>query len=543
MSTLEKLLHDIRSKQQHDLTISQLEPEIDERNLPDGSQLREEEALENGGVLKAVLTPGESDAGKARDGNVIFLDYTIQNSTGELIESTLEEHGGPGHPRPFILNQGKNSRTLRGIELAVVQMEKGERAILEIKPEFAYLHHEFKGKIPKCLKENEVIKVDLTLVSFFSAGQGLETLGEGDIIRLVLQEGEGWESPREPFDVTIDVIAKSMHPEGDINKGEVLFKKENLSCSIGDHFLPPGLEAAVCEMKRGEKSVIWCPAHLASINVDDAGNKETLSLPNNNWGKPCDNFPRLKYVEYTVCLRDFTQVRDLMGDGKVMKHILRKGKGDFPYDCPLEDTQVSAKIKCRAMKQSKQGEFQPLFSFPGAGTVSISDDERKQNSILTRFETGMGSVPPPVDAAIRVMLPGEIAQVTSDWNHAFGKIDWSIEDLDLDIAHGTDIEFEIELVDFIHRPAMLETPAEKVERSLLWREQGNTLFKAKRYILAKMKYMKGLRCVEKVFDAQTTEEAIAVENAKIACMSNLAACAQKLDEWGEAISWCDKVLR
>lgn len=34
------------------------------------------------------------------------------------------------------------------------------------------------------------------------------------------------------------------------------------------------------------------------------------------------------------------QVRDMTGDGGVVKRIARKGEGEFPLDCPLEDSRV-----------------------------------------------------------------------------------------------------------------------------------------------------------------------------------------------------------
>ena len=34
------------------------------------------------------------------------------------------------------------------------------------------------------------------------------------------------------------------------------------------------------------------------------------------------------------------QVRDMTGDSQVVKRIVRKGVGEFPMDCPLEDSKV-----------------------------------------------------------------------------------------------------------------------------------------------------------------------------------------------------------
>lgn len=35
----------------------------------------------------------------------------------------------------------------------------------------------------------------------------------------------------------------------------------------------------------------------------------------------------------------------MAGDGQVMKRIVRKGEGEFPVDCPLEDSRV--RMHCR----------------------------------------------------------------------------------------------------------------------------------------------------------------------------------------------------
>ena len=40
------------------------------------------------------------------------------------------------------------------------------------------------------------------------------------------------------------------------------------------------------------------------------------------------------------------QVRDMTGDGKVMKRRLRDGRGEFPVDCPIEDSTVRVHFRC-----------------------------------------------------------------------------------------------------------------------------------------------------------------------------------------------------
>lgn len=40
------------------------------------------------------------------------------------------------------------------------------------------------------------------------------------------------------------------------------------------------------------------------------------------------------------------QVRDMTGDGGVVKRIACKGQGEFPIDCPLEDSRVQVHLRC-----------------------------------------------------------------------------------------------------------------------------------------------------------------------------------------------------
>lgn len=45
------------------------------------------------------------------------------------------------------------------------------------------------------------------------------------------------------------------------------------------------------------------------------------------------------------------QVRDMTGDGQVLKRRLREGTGDFPMDCPLNDTNVRLHYRARPARE------------------------------------------------------------------------------------------------------------------------------------------------------------------------------------------------
>lgn len=61
----------------------------------------------------------------------------------KVVRSTREEFGGRGVPYHFLL--GKYCKELYGLELGLRQMQRGERAILKILPEYLYDH-------PKCTR-------------------------------------------------------------------------------------------------------------------------------------------------------------------------------------------------------------------------------------------------------------------------------------------------------------------------------------------------------------------------------------------------------
>jgi hypothetical protein len=507
-----------------------------------------------------------------------------------MLESTRAENGGPGHPRPFILGKdGKGARPLRGLEIALSDIRLRERCALQLKPEFAYLHKECVSKPPAGFRKEESLGIDVQLANFISSaagggGKSIKSLGDSGIVMQVIKEGNGWETPRAPFDVTVKVTARSLATDGTPQAGALYFpdpaathdQKETIeiNCSLGDGTLPSGLETAISELRRGEEALVWCPATLATLN------NTTLSPPDNDGGASSFLFPAppsqeslgyggtlypsLRYVEFTVSLLDFSQVRDLTGDGGAVKRIIKKGRGDFPADCPLEDTQVTAKIRVRPAISKLNRKINSKSTSNMTPWVPLPGSTDALGSI--KVDLGMGQVPEPVEGALRLMLKGEVSSVLSTWSHSYGN--YNVLDISTNSTSDstgtasdstvvpecfkstttgevvpTDVEFELELIDFNPIPNIASmTTAEKLTRSSKWREQGNTLFKSGKYKLARTKYMQGIKSVDQIQGVDTEEQAVEAKRAKVSCLVNLAACAQKENEYGEVIKWCDKAI-
>jgi len=208
-----------------------------------------------------------------------------------------------------------------------------------------------------------------------------------------------------------------------------------------------------------------------------------------------------------------------------MKKITRKGRGEFPMDCPMEDTRVVVKAKVRSARtDASSPSSQDWVPFMGPSIDAEID-----------VATGMGDVPLVLDAAVRLMLPGEVSVLTT-------VVDDAMLQFCRLVPKGERLDIEVELVRFDPAPPIqLLEPGEKLAKAAQFKEEGNTLYKKGLIPLAKSKYNKAINCVGKGFEFSEEEidEALGI---KVSCMLNLAACAQQAGSYGEAIQWCDRVL-
>ncbi|KAJ8424548.1 hypothetical protein Cgig2_026162 [Carnegiea gigantea] len=179
----------------------------------------------------------------------------------------------------------------------------------------------------------------------------------------------------------------------------------------------------------------------------------------------------LEEVHFEVELVHFIQVRDVLGDGRLIKRRICDGQGEFPMDCPLQDSQLRVHYKGRLLDDKK----------------TIFYDTRIDNDGQPlEFCSGEGLVPEGFEMCVRLMLPGETALVTCPPDYAYDKFPRPAN-----VPEGAFVEWEIELLGFEmpqdwtgldFRSIMNE--AEKI------RSTGNRLFKEGKYELAKAKYEK-----------------------------------------------------
>lgn len=536
--------------------LSQIKAEVNykELGIDDGAETREQQELQSGSVQKAVITASTS-GGHSTPGSssLVFFHMTFMRSLGvgdgsacndegadrvedkEVVASTRTEHGGLGVPCVYRLNDGR-WRPLRGLELALIDMPKGERSLVVMKPSMCFLHEDVGDSwMARALQEmltedangdrgdlkvisrgqkgaqfvHDTYEADVEMVGWIEDVVDVDVGEDRVAFKHVVVEGTGWETPREPFSVVVGITQLTVEQYG---SQEVTTAEKTIECELGDGTLSRDLEAIICTMRKGEQAIALCPA----TSSDPPGLASAPHLQD-------------AYVEYRVSLLDMTQARDLLGDGKTLKKITRKGQGEFPIDCPMEDTRVVLRTKIR--KRGAHGTWLPFIS------ASVDDE--------LEVETGMGDTPLVVDAAVRLMLKGEVSILTTVLDDTIRNFCDSVL-----LGEGEQeregveemVDIEVELVRFdASPPIQLLDPSEKIVKARRLKEDGNVLYKKGLYPLAKSKYNKSINCVGKGFEFsdEDIDEAIGI---KTSSMLNMAACEQQLGAYGEAIQWCERVL-
>ncbi|PKA52691.1 Peptidyl-prolyl cis-trans isomerase PASTICCINO1 [Apostasia shenzhenica] len=450
------------------------------------------ENITSGNLMKATIRSGGGTA-RPVEGDQVIFHCTIRTVDGVTINSTRSEHGGKGYPNRYIMGK---SKMLLGLREGIPTMLKGEIAMFKIKPELHYAEPDCPVTTPENFPKDDELHFEIEMLDFFKAKLITEDMG---VVKKLIDEGQGWECPREPYEVKAWISAKA----GD---GRLILSRmpEPYCFTFGKSEIPKGLEMGIGTMAKGEKADIFVDAgHLTKSSL--------LLLPEG-----------LEVVQFEVELAHFIQVRDMLGDGRLIKRRIRDGKGEFPMDCPLQDSLLRVHYTGTLLNEEK----------------TVFYDTRVDNDgEPLEFCSGEGLVPEGFEMCVRLMLPGEISLVTCPPDYAYDKFRRPSN-----VPEGAHIQWEIELLDF-------ETPrdwtglnfqsimdeVDKIKRT------GSRLFKEGKYELAKAKYDKVLREYNHV-NPQDDEEGKIFVNSRSSLQLNVAACYQKMGEHRKSIETCNKVL-
>uniref|UniRef100_A0A0E0D114 peptidylprolyl isomerase n=1 Tax=Oryza meridionalis TaxID=40149 RepID=A0A0E0D114_9ORYZ len=449
--------------------------------------------LTPGSLMKGLIRSGGGDATPA-EGDQVIVHCTTRTMDGIIVNSTRREHGGKGVPLRFVLGK---SKMILGFAEGFPTMLMGEIAMFKMKPQIHYAEEDCPVTAPDGLPKDDELQFEIEMLDFFKAKIVAEDLG---VVKKIIDEGKGWETPREPYEVTARITART----GD-GKELLPSKEEPYFFTIGKSEVPKGLEMAIGSMAREEKAIIYVTsAYLTNSSL----------MP---------QLEGLEEVQFEVELVQFVQVRDMLGDGRLIKRRVVDGKGEFPMDCPLHDSLLRVHYKGMLLDEPK----------------SIFYDTRVDNhGEPLEFCSGEGLVPEGFEMCVRLMLPGEKSIVTCPPDFAYDKF----PRLPANVPEGAHVQWEIELLGFeMPKDWTGFTFQEIMDDAEKIKTTGNRLFKEGKFELAKAKYEKVLREYNHVHP-QDDDEGKIFANSRSSLHLNVAACYQKMGEYRKSIDTCNKVL-
>ena len=367
------------------------------------------------------------------------------------------------------------------------------------------------------------MEVDLTLLGVTQALH-VRVLDEaGRLIKAVDTEGGNWETPRPPYRVDISCAVRDPN-------GEVRFRSPEgapWEVTMGAGQLPEAVEAAVSSMVLGERARLVCPVESLEATLGPAS-----LLPAFEWAPLWGSGDQ---VEVELALVGLYQVRDVFGDGSLLKTRLRDGTGQFPVDCPIEDCKVRLHYSAKLPGAAGPAVFDSALVTGGGGG---GDAE----SAPLEVTLGTGALPQGLEWCVKLMVPGEFARVEAKAQHGYDTDPAGRPD---GVPEGSPIEWEVELFDF-DRPSSAEdmSASEVLEAAGALKTEGNALFQNSRLPLAEVRYNMALRLLDRgAFALEAEADVEAAEALKAACHLNLAACAQKQQRFGDALQASEAALK
>ncbi|KAJ6647718.1 FK506-binding protein 59 [Pseudolycoriella hygida] len=224
----------------------------------------------DGGVLKEIMQEGHGDE-KPHDGCTVSLHYTGTLVDGTVFDSSVQRN------EPFEFELGKG-RVIKGFEMFVPTMRKGEKSVLTCAPEYGYGPAGSPPKIPA----NSTLRFELELLGW--KPEDLSPTSDGGIIRHVITPTtKKGKTPNEGGLVDVHLVGKFE---------DRIFDERDVSFVIGevsDDEVINGVQTALQKFGKDETSRLVIKPEYA---FGASGHKE--------W-----NIPPNATVEYTVTLKSF----------------------------------------------------------------------------------------------------------------------------------------------------------------------------------------------------------------------------------------------
>lgn len=445
----------------------------------------EEKEIGKQGLKKKLLKEGEG-WDTPDNGDEVEVHYT-----GTLLDGTQFDSSRTRDTFKFTLGQGQ---VIKGWDIGIKTMKKGEKALFTIPAELAY----GEAGSPPTIPPNATLQFDVELLSWSSVK---DICKDGGVIKKIVKEGEKWENPKDLDEVLVNYLVK-------LEDGTVVAKGDEVEFVVKDGHLCSAFAKAVKTMKKGEKVLLTVkPQYGFGENGKPATGNVGAIPPNAT-------------LQVELELLSWKTVTEVTDDKKVLKKTLKEGEGfERPNDGAVVRLKLIGKLENGTIFVKKgYDEGEDLFEFK-------TDDEQVIDGL---------------DKAVMKMKKGEVALLTIAPEYAFGSVE-SKQDLAV-VPPNSTVFYEVELVSFDKEKESWDmNTTEKIQAAGLKKEEGNLLFKAGKYARASKRYEKAAKYIE--YDSSFSEDEKKQAKAlKVSCNLNNAACKLKLKEYKQAEKLCTKVL-
>jgi len=225
----------------------------------------------------------------------------------------------------------------------------------------------------------------------------------------------------------------------------------------------------------------------------------------------CEEGEEAKPLEYATYGTDENGYILLTEDGGVKKKIIKEGTGDLPP------------------AGSKVTVHYDGYLYPSGEEF---DSSRKRHSPFT-FNLSKGEVIKAWDIGIATIRRGEQASLLCAPEYAYGE-----NGSPPTIGKNATLRFEIEGLN-IEPPH--QTIAQRIESATNSKEEGNALFKEKKFSEAIECYRQGIKTLDYRWGATPVEEKN-METLRVILNSNAAMCSLKINNLDDAVGFCNTAI-